>query len=83
MTYHVEQSQVLFGLDQFGELLPLFLGGVDTSWVLSAGVQQELQISVGYPMPLGHHRRTTEPSSAFCIKSAFDPWKGDSRDHSP
>jgi hypothetical protein len=67
---------MFLGLDQFRELLPLFLSGVDTSWVLGTSVQQELQISVGDTIPTDHHRRTTEPSSAFCIKSAFIPWKG-------
>jgi hypothetical protein len=44
-THHVKKGEVLLGLDQFRELLPLVLSGIDTSRVLSTGVEQELAIS--------------------------------------
>lgn len=63
MTYHVEEGEVLLGLDDLRQLLPLVLSGVDTRRVLCASVEQELHVSGprdGYQMIL-----TTEPSSAF------------------
>jgi len=41
-TDHVKEGKVLLGLDQFGQFLPLLLGGIDTSWVLGTSVEQEL-----------------------------------------
>jgi hypothetical protein len=33
---------MFLGLDQLGQFLPLLLGGIDTGWVLSTSVEQEL-----------------------------------------
>jgi hypothetical protein len=41
-TYHVKQGEVFLGLDQFRELLPLLLSGIDTSGVLGTCMEQEL-----------------------------------------
>jgi hypothetical protein len=46
-TDHIEESEMFLGLDQFGQFLPLLLGGVDTGWVLGTSVKQELS-SVPY-----------------------------------
>jgi len=41
-TDHVKEGEMFLGLDQFGQFLPLLLGGIDTGWVLSTSVEQEL-----------------------------------------
>jgi hypothetical protein len=46
---------VLLRLDDFAQLLPLFLGWVDTGRVLSASVEQDL-ISAYFRMTLGSSR---------------------------
>lgn len=38
---HVEEGKVVLLLDNLGDLLPLLRGGVDTSRVVGAGVEQE------------------------------------------
>jgi hypothetical protein len=63
---HVEEGKVVARLDGIGNLDPLVLGGINTSWVVGAGVEQD-NAALGHGLDVGDHSLKVEANGVLVV----------------
>lgn len=63
---HVEEGEVALGLDELGNLAPLSLGRIDTSGVVSTGVEEE-DAALGSGLDIGNHALKVEANGVLVV----------------
>lgn len=66
LVSHVEEGEVLAVLDSLSNLDPLLLGRVNTSWVVSASVEQD-NAALGHGLDVGHHAVKVEANRVLVV----------------
>jgi hypothetical protein len=63
---HVEEGEVVTGLDRVGDLDPLLLRRINTSWVVCAGVEQD-NAALGHGLDVGDHALEVEANGVLVV----------------